>query len=80
MGKFIPNQQLRNVNWPIWQSDDGKSYNVESVQRTLLIDIREALLRLCAIFECSNAQRIPAILDQIVKNTRRIHRATRRGR
>ena len=80
MGKFVPHSRVRNHDWPIWQNDDGKSYNIESVQRTLLIDIREALLRLCAIFECSNAQRIPAILDQIVKNTRRIHRATRRKR
>ena len=79
MGKFVPNSQLRNQDWAVWQTDNGK-YTDEAVKRAILIDIRDALLRLCHVFECANAQRIPATLDQIMKNTRRVHRATWRKR
>ena len=77
MGKFVSYNNLSDNDWKIWQNDDGK-YDNPYVQLALLIDIRAALQRLCALFECPDAQRIPATLDQIVKNTRRIHRAGRR--
>ena len=77
MGKFVDHRDLKNVNWRIWMNDDEK-YDNESIQRAILLDIRHALLRLCALFECPDAQRIPATLDHIVKNTRRVHRAGRR--
>lgn len=68
MGKFVLYDAVRNVRWKLWQNDSGK-YNDQNVQQAILMDIRSNLAALLDIFQCTNAQQIPAVLKQIAANT-----------
>ena len=80
MGKFVPQADVANRKWLIWENDNGK-YNNEEVTHALLMDIRQSLQALLAIFQCDNAQQIPLLLRQICANTaprRRVKKGKRR--
>ena len=80
MGQLVPYAKVANETWSIWQDGDGK-YNNEQVDHVLLMDIRQSLQALLAIFRCNNAQQIPSLLRQIQTNTTPKRRAiTRRKR
>ena len=80
MGQFVPYARVANIAWSIWQNDTGK-YDNGQVNHALLMDIRQSLRMLLAIFQCDNAQQIPALLRQIQANTTPKRRAiTRRKR
>jgi hypothetical protein len=54
----------------VWQTAEGK-YDADSVQRCILLDIREALQAIRARLDCGEFIGIPARLRQIERNTRR---------
>ena len=68
MGQFV--ERPRNVDWAVWQSSDGK-YDSDSVQRAILLDIREELRTLTKLLNCKNFVEVPAILRRVVVNTTR---------
>ena len=68
MGKFV--ERPRNVNWFVWQNSDDR-YDTESVQRAILLDIREDLHTLTMLLNCKNFVEVPAILRHVVVNTPR---------
>lgn len=54
-----------------WKLPEGRLETWEQVNSAILMDIRDELKQLNAVFACHNAQRIPFVLDQIQKNTRK---------
>lgn len=70
MGKFVDRDGLRNVNWHVWQEDDGK-YGNDAVMRAIMLDIREELKRLNRVLNCPNFIEVPAILRAIKQNTKK---------
>lgn len=60
----------RNVEWQVWQTEDGK-FDHQQVLQMLLMDIRDALQILNRTFGCPNFVAIPGILRQVEKNTRK---------
>ena len=77
MGQLVPYAKVANETWSIWQDGDGK-YTNEQVDHVLLMDIRQSLRMLLAIFQCDNAQQIPHFLRQIQANTTPKRRAIKR--
>jgi hypothetical protein len=69
MGRFVPHSNLKGNNWPIWGDSDG--YSDESVQRSILLDIRSELEKLNGLLACPSFLHIPDSLRQIARNTRR---------
>ena len=78
MGRFVPHEKVANTPWLIWENNDGR-YDNEHVMHALLMDIRQSLQALLAIFRCNNAQQIPSLLRQIQVNTARKRRRVKRG-
>ena len=70
MGKFVPHHTCANVDWNIWQEDNGR-YQPEAVTRAILLDIRSELQKQTAVLQCQNLARIPALLKQIAAQTKR---------
>jgi len=70
MQKRVPHSELRNVAWNVWQEADGK-YTAESVERAILLDIREELRQLNRLLHCSNFIQIPRTLRAIERNTKK---------
>ena len=68
MGKFV--ERPCNENWRVWQNIDGR-YDPDSVQRAILLDIREELRTLTRLLNCKNFVEVPAILRHVIVNTTR---------
>ncbi len=67
-------RQCKDINWSL-ESGDGYGYwELQHYQRALLatlMDVRDELKALNAIFHCHNALEIPDILRSIRQNTRK---------
>lgn len=75
-------EMFQNVPWTINRHESEKNA-VASTQEAILctlMDIRGELRRIRSIAECHNTKRIPVILDQINKNTRKRNRRKPSGR
>jgi hypothetical protein len=59
----------RHVDWPVWRNDSSNTFDNTQVDQMILMDIREQLGQLLAIFQCPNAQAIPGILRDIATHT-----------
>ena len=63
-----------NVNWNLNEagtpvSEGVSSYSFDTIQTAVLMDIRDELQRLNALFRCHNFLEIPYVLRQIRANT-----------
>ena len=58
----------KNTEWSL--PDLGETVTVDQAQLAVLMDIRDELQRLNALFNCSNFLAIPHTLRAIEKNTR----------
>jgi hypothetical protein len=67
----------KNGNWSIPTLPNG-NIKWEYVQHALLMDIRDELQRLNNVFSCHNFQRIPWVLDHIVRNTTKKRKARKK--
>ena len=65
---------MASPRWVNWDLGFGPRYSWEQIHTALLMDIRDRLTQLKAIFECGNAQDIPRQLRAINRNTRRKRR------
>lgn len=69
----ISRHQTRNKNWNIYgvvSADDTVTLkDSETVFKVLLMDLRDELQKLNAVFACHNFQQVPAVLRQIRANT-----------
>lgn len=74
MGRFISYNTVKDTDWQIYQTDEGK-YNNEQVSHALLMDIRGQLQRLNMLLHCQNFQDIPAKLERIARQTKRKKKA-----
>ena len=68
MGKFV--ERPCNENWRVLQNSDCR-YDPDSVQRAILLDIREELRTLTRLLNCKNFIEVPAILRRVAVNTTR---------
>lgn len=62
----------KNVSWEIIPDGDryhGKKFSWYAAQTAVLMDIRDELQKLNAVFACPSFQAIPVKLDQIITNT-----------
>ena len=58
----------QDFNWNIDPESNGK-YSHEGARLSVLMDIRDELKKLNAVFACGNFQSIPWKLEKIIKNT-----------
>jgi hypothetical protein len=71
MGKWISHRSVRDVDWDVWQQDNGR-YGHDAVERAILLDIRaelKALNQKMSILQCPDFQAIPRLLKAIRTNT-----------
>jgi len=66
----------RDVQWNLREEgtptgDGRRSYSYNHIQTALLMDIRDELKALNAVFSCHRFQDVPNKLDRIARNTRR---------
>lgn len=74
---FVSHRDHQNSSWSLWQNPDG-TFSSETVTRAILLDIRTELSRMNNVLQCHNTVRIPGILDQIAKNTKK-RKYTKKG-
>ena len=77
MGRWV--HRPRHEQWQIWVEDQGK-YSNDQVQHAILMDIREYLLQLVTLLNCSNALAIPSILRDIAAHTKPRKRKRKKAR
>lgn len=58
-----------NQQWKTPANDKGFTW--DHVQLEVLMDIRDELQKLNRVFACGNFQRIPLVLDEIKRNTKK---------
>ena len=58
----------KDANWTVPCNSEGK-ISFEGAQLAVLLDLRDELKRLNAVFACYNFRRIPSKLEAIRKNT-----------
>lgn len=75
MGKFVPYKTKKDINWDLWQNDDG-SLSYEQARDAVSMDIRSALWQirgelrnLNALLNCQRFIAIPNTLNRIAENT-----------
>lgn len=61
-------ERLRNHQWTVSKSAGG-GYAFEAAQLTVLMDIRDELIRLNQLLHCPNFVEIPSILRGVRRNT-----------
>lgn len=61
-------ERLKNHARTVNANSNG-SYGFEAAQLTVLMDIRDELQKLNAVFSCHNFQQIPGVLRGIRRNT-----------
>lgn len=61
----------KNGDWRIGDANTGQVPTWERVSIAVLMDIRDELQKLNALLHCPNATATPAILRDIVKNTKK---------
>lgn len=59
----------RNVDWYLPGNDTDKTVTNDIVKMAVLMDIRDELQKLNAVFACHNARAIPGLLRRIARNT-----------
>jgi hypothetical protein len=67
--KLLPRFRNRSVEWGIYDLGNG-IVNPEDARLAVLMDIRDELKSLNAIFKCKNFQDIPKILRSIQRKRR----------
>jgi hypothetical protein len=64
-----------NEEWSLPEgtpNGDGTSrHSWDSIHAAILMDIRDELKKLNSVFACPNFRRIPWVLDEVARNTRR---------
>ena len=69
--------RFKDANWKL-REVNGQAQTDHDVTQAILMDLRDELKRLNAVFACERFQRIPYVLDQIRRNTtkrrRRAHK------
>lgn len=66
-----------NVNWAISNTEEEVP-GIGHAQLAVLMDIRDELQKLNAVFACFNFTNMPAILRQIRKNTANLQKVKRK--
>lgn len=79
MGKFVRSDHCRDWDWQLWQEDNG-GFGNDQVTHAILMDIRRELRRLNNVIQCTNFIRIPAVLDEIKRNTKKRKRPKPTGK
>ena len=69
----------RNTTWKLNVNDDGSVPQMDA-QLSVLMDIRDEMLRLNRLLHCSNFVGIPRELANITKNTRKPRKVRRTRR
>lgn len=65
MSRHVDYDTVRNTRWRITQNDDG-TYPHSEAEFAVMMDIRENLRLLLAVFQCWRFQGIPKQLDKLV--------------
>lgn len=71
MDEHVPHESAKDLNWNLVGTAKPIALATDQATLAVLMDIRRELKKLNAVFACPNAQRIPFVLDQIQKNTRK---------
>ena len=78
MSKSVRYKTVQNIDWNVWETDDGK-YMPDQVQRAILMDIREELNRLNKVMQCPNVAAGFRALAAIARDEKRFQQAVRRA-
>ena len=64
-------RKFKDVIWTVPECANGGIASWEAVDTALLMDIRDQLQKLNAVFECPNFLMVPTYLKTIEKNSRK---------
>jgi hypothetical protein len=70
----VADRRRKDTSWQLPLVPIGESPSVEAASLAVLMDIRDELKALNNVLQCPNFLRIPAVLDDINRNTKKAPR------